>query len=306
MIITYTKPLPLVGFSRLMHAHTLCLMGEGEWREARVLVATIDTPITGELLDQMPNLELVANYGVGYNQINLEACRTRGLRVTNTPKPVVEPTAELAFALMVDVVRRVSDLDRRLRQHRAEPFGIMTNLSHTLWGKTLGIIGMGNIGRAMARRAVASGMKIVYHNRHRYEQDEAIPARYVEMEELLRTADVVSLNLPYTPATHHLIGAEQFKMMKPTAYLVNTARGPHVDEAALMEALREGQIAGAALDVYDHEPVIAPQLLAMDNVVLTPHVGTSTREDRVAMVENVTDNILAWINNELDKMDIVL
>ena len=305
MKIAFTTSLPAEGFARL-EQHTLY----APLSEAEVLVSTFDKPVTREMIMSAPNLQLVTNFGVGFNNIDLEACRERGIRVTNTPQPVIEPTAELAFALMHDVARRTAEFDRKLRVGKAEPFGVMNNLSHSLYGKTLGIIGMGRIGQALARRAVASGMQIVYHNR-RPLGDEAMrrlgyEAKYVSMQELLETADFVSLNLPYTPEVKHIINGKALRMMKPTAYLINTARGAHVDEEALVKALREGEIAGAAMDVYEHEPEITPALLELDNVVLSPHTGTGTWEGRIAMCENVCDNILAWQNNEIDKMNIVL
>ena len=278
--------------------------------EAEVLVSTFDKPVTREMIMSAPSLKLVTNFGVGFNNIDLEACRERGIRVTNTPQPVIEPTAELAFALMHDVARRTAEFDRKLREGKAEPFGVMNNLSHSLYGKTLGIIGMGRIGQALARRAVASGMAIIYHNR-RPIGDEVIrrlgyEARYVSKEELLQRADFVSLNLPYTPEVRHLIGAKELRMMKPTAYLINTARGAHVDEEALVEALKKGEIAGVAMDVYEHEPQIQPELLQLDNVVLSPHTGTGTWEGRIAMCENVCDNILAGEKGDMQALDIVL
>ena len=305
MKIAFTTSLPAEGFARL-EQHTLY----APLSEAEVLVSTFDKPVTRETIMSAPNLQLVTNFGVGFNNIDLEACRERSIRVTNTPQPVIEPTAELAFALMHDVARRTAEFDRKLRVGKAEPFGVMNNLSHSLYGKTLGIIGMGRIGQALARRAVASGMQIVYHNR-RPLGDEAMrrlgyEAKYVSMQELLETADFVSLNLPYTPEVKHIINGKALRMMKPTAYLINTARGAHVDEEALVKALREGEIAGAAMDVYEHEPEITPALLELDNVVLSPHTGTGTWEGRIAMCENVCDNILAWQNNEIDKMNIVL
>ena len=305
MKIAFTTSLPTEGFTRLEH-HTLY----APLAEAEVLVSTFDRPVTREMIASAPHLQLVTNFGVGFNNIDLEACRERGIRVTNTPQPVIEPTAELAFALMHDVARRTAEFDRKLREGKAEPFGVMNNLSHSLYGKTLGIIGMGRIGQALARRAVASGMRIIYHNR-RPLGDEVMrllgyEARYVSKGELLQESDFVSLNLPYTPEVKHLIGTEEFNMMKRTAYLINTARGAHVDEQALVQALRESEIAGAAMDVYEHEPQIHPELLTLDNVVLSPHTGTGTWEGRIAMCENVCDNILAWINNEIDKMNIVL
>ena len=300
MHIAFTTPLPLEGFTRL-EGHILY----ADLSEAEVLVSTFDQPVTREMIMSAPHLQLVTNFGVGFNNIDLEACRERGIRVTNTPQPVIEPTAELAFALMHDVARRTAEFDRKLRQGIAEPFGVMNNLSHSLYGKTLGIIGMGRIGQALARRALASGMKVIYHNRKPI-GDGRLAIEYVSKEELLQTADFVSLNLPYTPEVKHIIDGKALRMMKPTAYLINTARGAHVDEEALVKALKEGEIAGAAMDVYEHEPHIHPELLTLDNVVLSPHTGTGTWEGRIAMCENVCDNILAWTNNEINKMNIVL
>ena len=305
MKIAFTTSLPAEGFARL-ELHTLYAPLE----EAEVLVSTFDKLVTREMIMSAPHLKLVTNFGVGFNNIDLEACRERGIRVTNTPQPVIEPTAELAFALMHDVARRTAEFDRKLREGKAEPFGVMNNLSHSLYGKTLGIIGMGRIGQAVARRAVASGMRIIYYNRKPL-GDEMIrqlgyEAKYISLEELLETSDFVSLNLPYTPEVKHLIGERELQMMKNTAYLINTARGAHVDEEALVLALKAGEIAGAAMDVYEHEPKIHSELLTLDNVVLSPHTGTGTWEGRIAMCENVCDNILAWENNEIDKMNIVL
>ena len=311
MRIAFTTALPHEGFARLSE-HTLY----APLAQAEVLVSTFDQPVTREMIMSAPHLQLVANFGVGFNNIDLDACRERGIRVTNTPQPVIEPTAELAFALMHDVARRTAEFDRKLRAGKAEPFGVMNNLSHSLYGKTLGIIGMGRIGQALARRAVASGMRIVYHNRRPIDdrvldaltgyRTAQAPIGYRTKEELLREADFVSLNLPYTPEVKHLIGAAELKMMKKSAYLINTARGAHVDEEALVKALKEGEIAGAAMDVYEHEPQIHPELLTLDNVVLSPHTGTGTWEGRIAMCENVCDNILAWSNREINKMNIVL
>ena len=326
MKIAFTTILPEEGFQRLQ-GHTLYAPLE----EAEVLVSTFDYRVTREMIESAPCLHLITNFGVGFNNIDLDACRERGIRVTNTPQPVIEPTAELAFALMHDVARRTTEFDRKLRAGIAEPFGVMNNLSHSLYGKTLGIIGMGRIGQALARRAVASGMSIIYHNRrplgdeayinqqlqqlypttlrgnqHPATLNEQPIIRYVSKEALLMEADFVSLNLPYTPEVKHLIGEKELKMMKPTAYLINTARGAHVCEQALVEALKKGEIAGAAMDVYEYEPQITPELLTFDNVVLSPHTGTGTWEGRIAMCENVCDNILAWEQGNIQRMDIVV
>ena len=303
MRIAFTTELPHEGFRRLA-GHTLYAKPE----EAEVLVSTFDYKVSRQMIDAMPHLRLITNFGAGYNNIDLEACKARGIRVTNTPQPVIEPTAELAFALMINIARRVSEFDRAIRSGTGQSMAVMNNLSHSLYGKTLGIIGMGRIGQALARRAVASGMQIIYHNRHRLsdEIEQKYHATYVDFQTVLQDSDFVSLNLPYTPEVHHLIGKPELGMMKRTAYLINTARGAHVDEQALVEALKSGIIAGAALDVYEHEPTISSELLTLPNVLLSPHTGTGTWEGRIAMCENVCDNILAFAQNETDKMNIVL
>ena len=344
MKIVFTTQLPHDGFQLLSNTPGVQLsMPEQERLDipsfipsahpaAEILVATFDYTVSKELIDSMPNLQLITNFGVGYNNIDLDACRARGIRVTNTPQPVIEPTAELAFALMIDIAPRVSELDRKIRGigPQTEPirFGVMQNLSHSRYGKTLGIIGMGRIGLSLARRALASGMKVIYHNRKPYRTGEALQdagaterrqaptgqhevpiverTQYVDFQTLLQDSDFVSLNLPYTPESHHIIGKPELGMMKRSAYLINTARGAHIDEKALVEALQSGIIAGAAMDVYEHEPQINPELLTLNNVVLSPHTGTGTWEGRIAMCENVAENILAFIHNEIDKMNIVL
>lgn len=317
MKIAFTTELPKEGFRRLAERGLDdWSLVSGDWSlraEAEILVSTFDYKVPRELIESMPRLKLIANFGAGFNNIDLEACRERGIRVTNTPQPVIEPTAELAFALMIDVARRVSEFDRALRTGTGEPMAVMNNLSHSLYGKTLGILGMGRIGQALARRAIASGMKILYHNRHELTNErmkeltsEGIKVRYVDFQTLLQDSDFLSLNLPYTPEVHHIIGKPELGMMKRSAYLINTARGAHVDEVALVEALKSGIIAGAALDVYEFEPAIHPDLLKLPNVVLSPHTGTGTWEGRIAMCENVTDNIIAFVENRPNAMNIVI
>ena len=302
MKIAFTTKLPREGFRRLAD-HELYAPTE----EAEVLVSTFDYPVPRKMIEAMPHLRLIANFGAGFNNIDLDTCRERGIRVTNTPQPVIEPTAELAFALMIDIARRVSEFDRLVRAGQAQ-FGVMRNLSHSLYGKTLGILGMGRIGQALARRAQAAGMQIIYHNRHRLsdEIEQKLNATYVDFQTLLQDSDYLSLNLPYTPEVRHIIGKPEFGMMKRTAHLINTARGAHVHEEALVEALKSGIIAGAALDVYEFEPAISSELLALPNVVLSPQTGTGTWEGRIAMCKNVCDNILAFMDGQTNKMNIVL
>ena len=310
MKIAFTTSLPREGFKRLTErGYGLQVMGDRSdiIQDAEVLVSTFDYRVDKAMIDAMPHLKLIANFGAGYNNIDLETCKARGIRVTNTPQPVIEPTAELAFALMIDVARRVSEFDRTVRIGKAE-FGVMRNLSHSLYGKTLGILGMGRIGQALARRAKASGMKIIYNNRHQLSDkiEQKYEATYVDFQTLLQDSDFLTLNLPYTPQVHHIIGKPELGMMKRSAYLINTARGAHVDEAALVEALKSGIIAGAAMDVYEHEPAVSSELLSLPNVVLSPHTGTGTWEGRIAMCENVCDNIIAFVHNDFNNMNIVL
>ena len=332
MKIALTTELPAEGFKRLVErgiGDLSLVIGncpDESWKDAEILVSTFDVKVSREMIEAMPNLRLIANFGAGYNNIDLEVCKARGIRVTNTPQPVIEPTAELAFALMIDIARRVSEFDRMLRSHNGENgvngdapkalndvFGVMRNLSHSLYGKTLGILGMGRIGQALARRAKASGMKIIYHNRKELRSEvveelrsKGVEAQYVDFQTLLQDSDFLSLNLPYTPEVHHMIGKPELGMMKRSAYLINTARGAHVHEAALVEALKSGIIAGAALDVYEFEPQISAELLTLPNVVLSPHTGTGTWEGRIAMCENVSDNIIAFVENRPKDMNIVV
>lgn len=320
MKIVFTTYLPEEGFAGLS-GHIMLMPSANQQifspeellpmlHNADILVSTFDYKITMEMLGEASSLKMIANFGSGYNNLPTDYCREHGIMVTNTPEPVIEPTAEHAWALLNALAHRTAELDRRLRmpEYDGIRFGVMQNLGTQLYGKTLGIVGMGNIGQALARRAVAGGMKIIYHNRHRLpdETEHLYNARYVSLDELLRTADVVSLNLPYTPQVHHLINKETLAMMRPSALLLNTARGAHVDEAALTQALRTKQIAGAALDVYENEPHISRGLLEMDNVVLSPHIGTGTWEGRISMCRCVSENIQNFINNNIHLLNSVL
>jgi glyoxylate reductase len=230
--------------------------------------------VDDELLDAAgPQLQIIANYAVGVNNVDLDACRRRGVVVSNTPDVLTETTAELTIAMILALLRRVTEGDRLIRRGEDWIWAPNLMLGRGLGGLALGLVGHGRIGQAVERLAFAHGMRVVYSSRRRGQP----------LDTLLSTADVVSLHLPLTDETHHLIDAAALALMKPTAVLVNTSRGPIVDEAALVEALTKGRIAGAALDVFEHEPKVHPGLLGLENVVLVPHLGSATEETREAM-----------------------
>lgn len=245
-----------------------------------------------EIIDAGSKLKLISNYGVGYNNIDVQYAREKGIAVTNTPHSVNNPTAELAMALMLSAARRVSECNLRIRKEKESMWGTMKNLGFSLDGKTLGIIGMGNIGRNVARKAEAFGMNVIYYNR----RTEVAGYQRTDLETLLRISDFITLHTPLTAETRHLIDIREFSLMKPTAILVNTARGAIINEKALVEALRSRVIAGAALDVFEDEPHITEALYGFDNVVLTPHIGTGTIDTRIAMAEEALTNIRNFFN----------
>ena len=245
------------------------------------------SPVDREIIDAGKRLRLISNYGVGYNNIDTAYAREKGIAVTNTPRSVCNPTAELAMALMLALARRVAECDRRIRTEKESLWGTMKNLGASRENKTLGIVGMGNIGKNVARKAEAFGMRVIYYNR----RTEVSGYRRVPLDTLLQEADFVSLHTPLTTETRHLIGARELSLMKPTAMLINTARGAVIDETALADALRQKRIAGVALDVFENEPHVTDVLYRLDNVVLTPHVGTGTIDTRIAMAEEALANI---------------
>ncbi|WP_159698598.1 D-glycerate dehydrogenase [Arthrobacter sp. 18067] len=268
---------------------------------ADAIVSLLTERVDAELLDAAgPQLKVVANVAVGYDNIDVPACTERGIVATNTPGVLTEATADIAFGLILMATRRLGEGERLIRSGQPWKWGMFFLLGSSLQGKTLGIVGMGGIGQATARRAKAFGMDVVYQSRSGIDPKIAaeLDAQRVDLDELLAVSDVVSLHCPYGPATHHLIGAEQLAAMKNSAFLVNTARGPIVDEDALAAALREGAIAGAGLDVYEHEPRVHPGLLELDNVALLPHLGSATVETRTAMAMLAADNALAVLSGE--------
>ena len=242
-----------------------------------------------------PALRIVANVAVGYDNVDMEACARRGVVVSNTPGVLTEATADIAFALILMSTRRLGEGERLIRARTPWSWSMFFMLGTGLQGKTLGIVGLGKIGQATARRARAFGMEIVYAGRRRAAEDvEAeLSARFLPLDELLTTADVVTLHCPLSAETRHLIDAAALARMQPSSHLVNTTRGPVVDEAALAEALRAGAIAGAGLDVFEREPEVHPDLLELENVVLIPHLGSATIETRTAMGVLAAENVVA-------------
>ena len=258
-----------------------------------VLAPSVRDRIDAELIAEAgERLRLIANFGAGTDNIDLEAARARGIAVTNTPDVLTEDTADLVMALILIGPRRLGEGERNLRAGRWRGWGPTDQLGRSLTGKALGIVGLGRIGRAVARRAAAFGMAVHYHNRRPVAGEEA---RYrPDLDSMLAEMDVVSLNVPYGPATRHLINRRRLGLMKRDSWLINAARGGLVDEEALIEALAAGRIAGAGLDVYPDEPDVDPRLLGLPNVVLLPHLGSATVESRTAMGEKMLANIVAF------------
>jgi len=263
-------------------------------RGSSAIVGMLHDRIDGEVADAAgPELKVVANVAVGYDNIDVRALAGRGITVTNTPGVLTDATADLAFGLLLAVTRRLGEGERLLRSRTPWSFHLGFLLGSSLQDKTLGIVGLGQIGQAVARRALGFGMRIVYSGRSRAAEDveKTLGAKYLPLGELLEGSDVVSLHCPLTPETRHLIDAAALGSMKPGAYLINTTRGPVVHEAALADALEAGEIAGAGLDVFEAEPDVEPRLLDRENVVLTPHLGSATVETRTAMAVLAAENV---------------
>ena len=262
---------------------------------AHAVVTLLTTKVDDALLDAAgPQLKVVANVAVGYNNIDVAACAARGVITTNTPGVLTDATADIAMSLILMTTRRLGEGERVVRGAAPWQWGMFYMLGSGIQGRQLGIVGMGEIGCALARRAKAFGMSIAYANRRPVSNaiEKELGARLMSMDELLSTSDVVSVNCPYNPTTHHLIGAAELTAMKPTAFLINTARGPIVDEAALAAALHGGEIAGAGLDVFEEEPKVHPRLLECENAVLIPHLGSATMETRAAMARLAAHNAI--------------
>jgi glyoxylate reductase len=289
-----TDPLREAGLDVRQHARDRPPTGEellDGVRGADALLCLLTERVDAAVLAAAPRLRIVANLAVGHDNIDIPAATARGVVVTNTPDVLTEATADLTFALLLAAARRLVEGDRLVRSGRWDGWSPTQLLGQPVAGRTLGIVGMGAIGTAVARRARGFGMSVLYHNRNPAPAAAEVAARLVTLDELLRRADVVTLHAPLTDDTRHLIDAAALGRMRPTTVLVNTARGPLVDEAALVAALAAGRLAGAGLDVFEREPAIAEGLAALDNVVLAPHVGSATTQSRGDMVRLACRNV---------------
>lgn len=265
-------------------------------RDIEGLMAT-GVRVSEDVVAQAPRLRAVANVGVGYDNIDVAACTRRRIPVTNTPDVLTETTADLAFALLIAAPRRLVECDRYVRQGQWQSSKWELLWGSDIYGKTLGVYGLGRIGKAVARRARGFSMRVIYYDvvRPTAALEEELGVQFVDRETLLREADFLTLHVPLTPETHHLVGARELSMLKPTAFLINAARGKCVDEAALVEALQSKRLAGAGLDVFEHEPHVHPELLSLPNVVLAPHVGSATAQTRLAMAMLAVENLVAGL-----------
>jgi glyoxylate reductase len=304
-LVIVTRKLPDVIETRLMELFETQLnlddkpMSQAELvkavQEADVLVPTVTDRIDASVLSQAgEKLRLIASFGTGVDHIDLATARTRGITITNTPGVLTEDTADMTMALILAVPRRLTEGERLLRSGNWIGWGPTSMLGHRIWGKRMGIVGMGRIGSALARRARGFGLSVHYHNRRRVreELEQELEATYWDsLDQMLAHMDIVSVNCPHTPATFHLLSARRLKLLRPHAYIVNTSRGEVIDENALARALEGGDIAGAGLDVFEHEPAVNPKLLKLDNVVPMQHMGSATVEGRVDMGEKVIINI---------------
>lgn len=261
----------------------------------------VGSKVDKSVIDRLnPRLKIIANWGVGYNNIDADYAASKGIMVTNTPDVLTETTADFSWAILMAVARRVAEADKYVRDGQFKGFKPFAMLGADVWGKTIGIVGFGRIGQAVGRRALGFGMKVLYNDQKPIDRqkEQDLHAKFVDMSTLLRESDFVSLHVPLMEETKHLIDARALSLMKPTAFLVNAARGPVVDEQALLEALKSKKIAGAALDVFEKEPEVTPGLLQLPNVVLAPHIGSGSWETRTNMGHVAVKNIIAALDGK--------
>lgn len=305
MHVYLTRPIPEVGVEMLRQTFPHFRMNEEDRvlekselmqavRGMHGILSLLTDKIDAEVMDAAgPQLRVIANYAVGYDNIDLKAATERNIMVTNTPGVLTDATADFAWALLMATARRIPEAERYARAGKYKAWGPKLMLGGDLVGRTLGIIGAGRIGTAVARRSVGWNMRVIYTDvRPNPEIEKAVNAQYVDMDTLLRESDYISIHVPLTPETHHLIDEKALRKMKPTAYLINTSRGPVIDEAALARALKNKVIAGAGLDVFEFEPKIHPELLELENVVLTPHIASATHETRNKMATMAATNLI--------------
>ena len=303
--IVVTGKIPEVALVKLKKSHEVISWGEEtpisrdemlkRVSGANIIVSLLTEKIDEEVLTSAGNdLRAVCNVAVGYNNIDVAACKNKNVLVTNTPGVLTDATADIAMALILMTTRRLSEGERVIRNQEPWAWGMFYMLGSSIQNQTLGIVGMGQIGIATALRAKSFGMKIIYTRRNRLDEktEKKLSAQYVSLDELLQQSDIVSLHCPYSTETHHLISDAQLSKMKNTSYLINTARGPIVNEEALANALINKTIAGAGLDVYENEPKVNEKLLKLDNVVLLPHLGSATVETRTAMATTAANNAI--------------
>ncbi len=310
VLVTYRK-VPGAGLVERLRERFLVCVNPAEGQMARegllravadadAMVSMLTDRVDAELLDAAPRLKVVANYAVGSNNVDVQAATSRGIMVTNTPEVVTDATADLAWAILMGIARNVCVVDRFTRSGSWTEWRPEAFIAADITGATLGIVGMGRIGQAVARRAAGFDMRILYYDVRQAapEVERRCGACFVPLDTLLRESDFVTIHVPLVEATRHLIDARALSLMKPTAYLVNAARGPIVDERALVRALQAGTIAGAALDVYENEPRLADGLAQLDNVILIPHLGANSRRTRDRMAAMTVDNIVAALSGE--------
>ena len=302
-------PIPEVGLN-LLKEHFEVQMYEGKGiisqdelkkgvKDAFGLVSLLSTNVDKEVIDSGEQLAFIANYGAGFNNVDIDYAKSKGIEVSNTPKASTNATAELTMGILLAVARRIPEGDQLMRHEGFDGWAPLFFRGREVSGKTIGIIGLGEIGSAVARRAKGFDMNILYTGPHRKEdKEQALDASYVDLETLLKESDFITINAAYNASMEHMIDAEQLKLMKSTAYLVNASRGPIVHEKALLEALQNKTIEGAALDVYEFEPEITEGLKSLDNVVITPHIGNATFEARDMMAEIVANNLIKKAQGE--------
>ena len=267
-------------------------------KDIDALICLLTDNIDHEIIEAASNLKCISVYAVGYNNIDVETATKHGIVICNTPGVLTETTADLAWALIMSCARRIVEADRFVREGKFQGWEPMLMMGNDIFGKTLGIIGMGRIGRAVAHRALGFDMKVIYYDPQ--VDPESLPSDYVSVDltTLCQNSDFISIHTPLTPETRHLIGEKEFNLMKSTAILINTARGPIIDEQALISALKENKIAGAGLDVYENEPVIPEELIKLSNVILLPHIGSASYETRTKMALLAAENAIAVIEGK--------